>query len=124
MLRKGGFTDGVIVVTRYFGGTLLGAGGLVRAYTAAAAGAVRDAGAMTYRTFRPVSLLLSYTDYNKLLPEFEKRAVRVLDTAYAEDVTLSLSMPVEDYDGFADYVTEATAGRAVLVPEEPVFDHD
>jgi len=124
VLRKGGLTDGVIVVTRYFGGTLLGAGGLVRAYTAAAAGAVREAGLMTYRTFRPASVLLSYTDYNKLLPELEKRAIRVLDTAYAEDVTLSLTMPVEDYEGFADYVTETTAGRAVLFPEEPVFDHD
>lgn len=124
VLRKGGLTDGVIVVTRYFGGTLLGAGGLVRAYTAAAAGAVRDAGIMTYRTFRPVSVLLSYTDYNKLLPELEKRAVRVLDTVYAEDVTLSLSMPVEDYDGFDAYVTETTAGRAILLPEDPIFDHD
>ena len=124
VLRKGGFTDGVIVVTRYFGGTLLGAGGLVRAYTAAAAGAVREAGSLTYKTFRPVSVLLTYTDYNKLLPDLEKRAVRVLDTAYAEDVTLSLTMPVEDYEGFAEYVTELTAGRAVIVPEEPVFDHD
>lgn len=124
VLRKGGLIDGVIVVTRYFGGTLLGAGGLVRAYTAAAAGAVRDAGTLTYKTYRPVSLLLSYTDYNKLLPELEKRGVRVLDTSYAEDVTLSLTMPIEAYDSFAESVTEMLAGRAVLSPADPVFDHD
>ena len=124
VLRKGGYTDAVIVVTRYFGGTLLGAGGLVRAYTAAAAGAVKNAGTRVYRTYRPVLLLLTYTDYNKLLPELEKRGVRILDTQYAEGVSLSLSMPEEAYDGFARFVTEATAARAELLPSDPVFDHD
>ena len=124
VLRKGGLTDAVIVVTRYFGGTLLGAGGLVRAYTAAAAGAVREAGRLTFRTFRPVTVALSYPDYNKLLPEISQRGIRVLDTAYAEGVELSLTMPVEDYDAFAKVVTEQTAGRAILLPEDAVFDHD
>ena len=124
VLRKGGFTDGVIVVTRYFGGTLLGAGGLVRAYTAAAAGAVREAGTLTYRTYRPSTVCLAYNDYNRLLPELEKRSLRVLDTAYAEDVTLSLTMPTEDYEDFARFVTELTAGRAVIEPKDEVFDHD
>ena len=124
VLRKGGLTDAVIVVTRYFGGLLLGAGGLVRAYTAAASGAVKAAGARTYRTYRPVMLGLSYTDYNKLLPELEKRGIRILDIEYAEGVTLSLSMPDIDYPPFEKYVTEATAARAVLVPSDPVFDHD
>ena len=48
VIRKSGFTDAVIVVTRYFGGILLGAGGLVRAYSAAAKMAVDDAGIVTY----------------------------------------------------------------------------
>lgn len=124
VLRKGGYTDAVIVVTRYFGGTLLGAGGLVRAYTAAASGAVKEAGARTYRTYRPAMLSVSYTDYNKLLPELEKRGIRILDTEYAEDVCLSLSMRDEDYPPFERFVTEATAARAVLIPSDPVFDHD
>lgn len=124
VLRKGGFTDGVIVVTRYFGGTLLGAGGLVRAYTAAAAGAVREAGTLTYRTYRPVSLRMTYTDYNRLLPEIERRGIRILDSEYAEDVTLSLTMPTEEYDGFALSMTELSAGRAILTPADEVFDHD
>ena len=124
VLRKGGLTDAVIVVTRYFGGTLLGAGGLVRAYTAAAAGAVREAGRLTYRTYRPVTVALTYTDYNKLLPEIARREIRVRDTAYAEGVELSLTMPAEEYEPFAAFVTEQTAGRAFLLPEDAVFDHD
>ena len=51
VIRKSGFTDAVIVVTRYFGGILLGAGGLVRAYTAAAKMAVDDAGIVTYNSY-------------------------------------------------------------------------
>lgn len=124
VLRKGGYTDAVVVVTRYFGGTLLGAGGLVRAYTAAASGAVRAAGVRNYRLWRPVTLALSYPDYNKLLPELEKGSIRIADTAYAEGVTLSLKMHEEDYDAFALSVTELLAGRAVLTAQDVVFDHD
>ena len=124
VLRKGGVTDAVIVVTRYFGGTLLGAGGLVRAYTAAAAGAVRAAKTLTYRTYRPFTLAVNYTDYNKLLPELTRDGLRVLDTVFAEGVTLSLTIPAEAYEGFVSFVTEALAGRAVVIPEELCFDHD
>ncbi len=124
VLRKGGVSDAVVVVTRYFGGTLLGAGGLVRAYTAAASGAVKEAGTLSFRTYRPARLDLSYPDYNKLLPELEKRGIRILDTAYAEGVSLSLTMPEEEYPSFARLITETTAGRAEPVPEEPRFDHD
>ena len=124
VLRKGGVTDAVIVVTRYFGGTLLGAGGLVRAYTAAAAGAVRAAKTLTYRTYRPFTLAVNYTDYNKLLPELARDGLRVLDTAFAEGVTLSLTIPAEAYEGFVSFVTEALAVRAVVIPEELCFDHD
>ena len=62
--------------------------------------------------------------FDKLLPELEKRSIRILDTAYAEGVTLSLSMPEEEYPPFERFVIEATAARAVVVPSDPVFDHD
>lgn len=124
VLRKGGITDAVIVVTRYFGGVLLGAGGLVRAYTAAASGAVKEAGEAHYRTYRPFTLGVDYSDYNKLLPELEKREIRVIDTAYAEGVVLSLLVVEERYGTVAKDITELTAGRAVLTPLDPVFDHE
>lgn len=124
VLRKGGITDAVIVVTRYFGGTLLGAGGLVRAYTAAAAGAVKAAGSLTYRTYRPFTLAVNYTDYNRLLPELSRDGLRVLGTEFAEGVLLSLTIPAEAYEGFVLFVTEALAGRAQITPADTVFDHD
>lgn len=122
VLRKGGYTDAVIVVTRYFGGVLLGAGGLVRAYTAAASGAVKAAGEAHYRTYRPFTVGVDYSDYNKLLPELEKREVKVLDTTYAEGVLLSLLVEEERFHGVAKDITELTAGRAVLTPGDTVFD--
>ena len=124
VLRKGGLIDAVIVVTRYFGGVLLGAGGLVRAYTAAAAGAVKEAGVYYYRTYRPFELALSYPDYNKLLPTIESSEARILNTDFAEDVTLSLSIPEESYEELVGILTETTAGRAIVVAGDPVFDHD
>ena len=122
VLRKSGITDAVVVVTRYFGGILLGAGGLVRAYTAAASGAVKEAGEAHYRTYRPFTLGVDYSDYNKLLPELEKREVRVTDTAYAEGVVLSLKVEEERFAAVARDIVELTAGRAVLTPLDTVFD--
>ena len=124
VLRKGGLTDAVVVVTRYFGGVLLGAGGLVRAYTAAASGAVKEAGIARYRTFRPFSLGLDYSDYNKLLPELEKWEIRTVDVLYAEGVTLQLRVAEERYEEICRAFTEMTAGRAVFVPEDPIFDRE
>ena len=66
IIRKGGFTDAVIVVTRYFGGTLLGTGGLVRAYSAAAKAAVDDAGLASFRTFDEIIVETDYQMYQKL----------------------------------------------------------
>ena len=122
VLRKGGITDAAVVVTRYFGGVLLGAGGLVRAYTAAASGAVKEAGEAHYRTYRPFTVGVDYSDYNKLLPELERRAVRVTDTAYAEGVVLSLMVEEERFLAVAKDITELTAGRAALTPLDTVFD--
>ncbi len=73
VLRKSGLDDACVVVTRYFGGILLGAGGLVRAYTAAAKLAIEAAGIITYERYAAFRLMLSYSEYQKLLarlPDF------------------------------------------------------
>ena len=71
-IRKRGCTDTCVVVIRYFGGTLLGTGGLVRAYTSAAAGAIENAGVITYDVYSVLRIVTSYSDYQKLIPLFEK----------------------------------------------------
>jgi uncharacterized YigZ family protein len=66
-LRKQNITDAVIVVTRYFGGILLGTGGLVRAYSTAAKDATADAGVVSYILYKKIKLSVSYSDYQKLV---------------------------------------------------------
>ena len=66
LLRKEGLTDVAVVVTRYFGGILLGTGGLVRAYTAAAKAALDIAGTVVYRLVKVCALTVSYADYPRI----------------------------------------------------------
>ena len=122
VIRKSGFTDAVIVVTRYFGGILLGAGGLVRAYSAAAKMAVDDAGIVTYNTYMQLDLTVNYTDYGKLTVCLSNANPINDGTDFSENVTLSLALPVEAYEGFVSEVMEITAGRAVFTEKGTRFD--
>ena len=123
VIRKNECTDTVVVVTRYFGGVLLGTGGLVRAYTAAAVGALKEAGVVTYRIYRHISLGFSYSDYNKVSKEIEKSGVRIIDTVFGEGVVLTVSLPKEESDAFVAGLTEMTGGRAVITVLEECFEH-
>ena len=115
VIRKGGFCDAVIVVTRYFGGILLGAGGLVRAYTAAAKMAAEAAGIVTYTERTVFTLDCSYTDYQRLLPQFKRFDVSVDDTVFADTVKLSLSAETAGFTAFTEAVCEMSGGK--LAPE-------
>ncbi len=123
VIRKNGCTDTVVVVTRYFGGVLLGTGGLVRAYTAAAVGALREAGVVTYRVHRHLSIALSYPDYNKIQQEITAFGARLVDTEYAEGVELLVSLPLEDFEAYERHIGEASYGRAVITVLEDCFEH-
>ena len=115
VIRKGGFCDAVIVVTRYFGGILLGAGGLVRAYTTAAKMAAEAAGIVTYTERTVFTLDCSYTDYQRLLPQLKRYDITVDDTVFADSVKLFLSAETEGFTEFSDAIREMTGGK--LLPE-------
>lgn len=103
-----------VVVTRYFGGVLLGTGGLVRAYTAAVKAGLA---ACVIGTNRPGCELRVSTDYNgvgKILYLLGQRGIEPLSSQYTDTVTLRVLLPAEDTDDFAKAVTEATLGKAVL----------
>ena len=123
VIRKNGCVDACIVVTRYFGGVLLGAGGLVRAYTAAAVGALKAAGIVTYRIYHHISVALSYSDHSKIEKELSLRGVRIIDTSYAEGVTVTVSLPAEESEGLILALTEMTGGRAIITHEGSFFEH-
>ncbi len=116
ILKGNRLTDTIIVVTRYFGGVLLGTGGLVRAYSQSSTMAVESAGESgKLATMRLMRLMNITTDYNlseKVRYVFTSGEVNITDTRYEENVTFTVAIPVEDADGLMDKITDVTGGRA------------
>jgi uncharacterized YigZ family protein len=118
VLRGSGLGDVAVVITRYFGGTKLGTGGLVRAYS----GAVREVLAVLPRAERvPVHTVLLAVPYAWL--ERVRRAVTahggsVLDEEFAGDVTVTARFPVAAFEGFRAALEEMSAGRLQAVVVE------
>lgn len=111
VIRKGQCTDVVIVVTRYFGGTLLGTGGLVRAYTSAAAGAVKEAEIITYDLFSEVEVNSSYSDYQRIGNVFTELDFCTLDTRFTDAVTLTGMIRSVSVNTLIDNLTHISGGR-------------
>ncbi|WP_157155645.1 YigZ family protein [Diaminobutyricimonas sp. LJ205] len=111
-----GLIDVVAVVTRYFGGILLGAGGLVRAYSDAVLGAIDAAdadGAVVGRAPRDLfTLALPHADAGRIEAELRRRGIVVLGVQYEREAVLTLAGAPDD----AAIVASATAGRGRLVP--------
>ena len=106
VIRKSGLDDVCIVVTRYFGGILLGAGGLVRAYTAAAKIAVDEAGIVTYEKYTELRLVLNYSDYQKILAKLPGFNAKIDNTDFATDVTLDIALRAPLVDKFVSFIKE------------------
>ena len=111
IIRKNGCTDVVIVVTRYFGGTLLGTGGLVRAYTSAALGALEEAEIVRYDIYTSLELSVSYSDYGKITAILADHGFRTESTVYDTGITLDGSIIKTGLEEFKSALIEATAGR-------------
>ena len=114
--RREGVCNVVCVVTRYFGGILLGTGGLVRAYTAAAKDALLDAGVNEMRQWASLRVTCPYSLYDRVRLEAEKLGAVFENTDYGADITLALLLPEEAAEPFAQTLRELSAGR--LVPEK------
>ena len=106
-----------VVVTRYFGGVLLGTGGLVRAYQAAVKAGLEGSRIIEKREGIRSSLTCDYTIVGKLQYIFEKNKYTVLDSKYEDSVTFNLLIPAEGWDSAKAAVTEATAGQCELTGE-------
>ena len=111
IIRKNGCTDVVIVVTRYFGGTLLGTGGLVRAYTAAALGALEAAEIIRYDIYSSIEFSVSYSDYGKITAPLAELGFRTENITYDTGVNISGSIIKSNLDELEKTLVEATAGR-------------
>lgn len=113
-IRKRGCTDVVIVVTRYFGGTLLGTGGLVRAYTSAAVGALEAAEIIRYDIYTSLEISVNYSDYGKISSILSESGFRIESTIYDTGVKIDGSILRSSLDALSLALVEATAGRAEI----------
>ena len=116
VLRGAGVSDVAAVVTRWFGGTLLGAGGLVRAYGDAVRGAVADAGVLRRSLLTELALELDHADAGRVEGDLRSRGVVVLEVAYDARVRLLLAAPADEVQRLDEVVAAATGGRSRAVP--------
>ena len=110
-IRKSGVSDCVVVVTRYFGGILLGAGGLVRAYSHGTTVALNAAKIVTYEKYTELSLDCTYSDYQKyavVLPTF---GAIIDDTDFSDRVLIKFAVKETVVDTLMTKITEMSGGR-------------
>lgn len=101
-----------VVVTRYFGGTLLGTGGLVRAYQKATQEGLANSVVIDKQLGRKLSIGTDYTGLGKLQYIIAKEELTTLDTIYTDQVEIILMVPEEKQENFEKEITEATSGNA------------
>jgi uncharacterized YigZ family protein len=111
VLSGAGVENVLCAVVRYFGGVLLGTGGLVRAYGGAASEALDAAEIVTIRVCERISVTVSYSSYNLLEPMIRQKGYPN-GAAFAEQVTLTLLLPAEETDALIATVTDKTDGSA------------
>ncbi len=122
-LKKEGLTDICCVVTRYFGGILLGGGGLVRAYSHSAKIAVDASEIMEMNRCFPVEISSDYNLYGKInyvLPEFE---VKTLDTEFTENVKIKLIVKEELLSVLLKKIADISNGQSVVTVGELSFEN-
>ena len=112
-IRKEGLVDVCVVVTRYFGGTLLGTGGLVHAYGNSAGMGLRAAGIITRMMCNVLSVKVDYTLVGKIQHKAASEHLIIQDTVYAEDATFYICVPPADTEKLVSELTEITNGKAV-----------
>ncbi|WP_329624668.1 YigZ family protein [Streptomyces sp. NBC_01255] len=104
----------VAVVTRYYGGVKLGAGGLIRAYGGVVGEALDELGTVTRQRFRLVTVTVDHQRAGKLENDLRATGRAVRDVRYAEAVTIEIGLPDSDVPAFRAWLADSTAGTAVF----------
>ncbi|MGC6587989.1 YigZ family protein [Paenibacillus sp. JZ16] len=121
VIRNQGRKNVAIVVTRYFGGIMLGAGGLIRAYTDGAVAAMESGDPITRVLHREIFVELDYTWLGKVENELRNRGVRMGETNFADTVTLTC-LPLDgDAESFMSWMVDLTQGQSLITEGERLY---
>ena len=121
VLTQAGLTNTAAVVARYFGGTLLGTGGLVRAYSAAVQEGLKNSRIITKCRGVRLGIGTDYSGIGKLQYLFGQRQIPMMDTEYTDRVHFAVLVPVSRVQEITKAVTEATSGQAVITEEGELY---
>ncbi|MFJ3327278.1 YigZ family protein [Streptomyces griseus] len=114
MLTRREVRYAVAVVTRYYGGVKLGAGGLIRAYGGVVGEALDALGTITRQRFRLATVHVDHQRAGKLENDLRATGRAVREVRYAEAVTIEIGLPDADVEAFTAWLADATAGTATL----------
>lgn len=114
VMKRRGVQDVVVVVTRYFGGTLLGAAGLIRAYGKSAALGLEAARIIKRQLCAEVKIIVEYTLFGKVQNTILAGGYPVKETLYEQDVEITVYVGVDEVEYFMETLTEVTNARCIL----------
>ena len=121
VLAGEGVCDVLAVVTRYFGGTLLGTGGLVRAYTQAAQAGLAGSRVAVMRYGYALTVETDYNGIGKIQYLLGQRKISIDESVYGQQVSLGFCVPFEEKERLIKDITEATAGTARIGVSDPSY---
>ncbi|MEZ3502552.1 MAG: YigZ family protein [Lachnospiraceae bacterium] len=121
VLAGAGLTDTAVVVTRYFGGTLLGTGGLVRAYSAAVQEGLKNSRVITKCWGTMLEIGTDYNGIGKLQYLFGQRQIPLMDSEYTDKVRFTVLVPASKAQEITKAVTEITGGQAVIKEKKNLY---
>ena len=114
VLIKSEIYDIIVVVTRYFGGTLLGAGGLVRAYSNGCKLALQNANIISVHLCQKLSINFDYSLYSQIQALLSNYHYKILNTSYSNDVTLELAVHLSSFDKLSTDLLDVTSGKIAI----------
>ncbi|MHA0857175.1 YigZ family protein [Paenibacillus sp. CMAA1364] len=121
VIRNQGLSNVAIVVTRYFGGIMLGAGGLIRAYTDGAVVAIESGDPITRLLHRQIYVDIDYTWLAKIENELRNQAIRTGETLFTERVKLVCLPKNHEVEKFKFWITDFTQGQSVISEGEQLY---
>ncbi|MDI4568533.1 YigZ family protein [Bacillus altitudinis] len=121
VLKKRKLKDTVVVVTRYFGGIKLGAGGLIRAYGKSVSEAINHVGMVERCLMRTMHTTIDYTWLGKVENELRASSFQLKDIHYAEDVIFETYVEETQTEQFIEWMTELTNGKSVTKEGELIY---
>ncbi|MBE6728720.1 MAG: YigZ family protein [Ruminococcaceae bacterium] len=121
IITKNDLTNICVVVTRYFGGILLGTGGLVRAYSEATKNALNNADIIEMGLITKLATCCDYQQYNRIVPFIENNNAIVVNTVFEENVLIEFTIEDSKKEKFETAFTDAFFGKLVLEEKGKIF---